>query len=165
MAILQEIPLQSVINQTITVNINNQSIGITIRPLTVNNKQLYNTTPEYQSTSITFNTTDEYNTTAPSFIFSVVDITLNGNPIIYNSFANNGVYLNPYPSALVGNLFFYIDDWQTGSDTISYLNFNNGTTHLYYADYDALQANFNSFVQNNLTTLTLKYFYGYTAPA
>jgi hypothetical protein len=160
MAILQEIPLQAVINQSVTININNQLIGITIRPITVNNKELWNTTPEYQSTTITFNINADINATAPSSIFLVADIVLNGNPIIYNCMCSNGVYLNPFTSDLVGYLFFYVDDWQTSTDTIEYTNFGDGNTHLYYSDYDALQANFDAFVLNNLQALQVPYVYG-----
>jgi hypothetical protein len=166
MAILQEIPLQAVINQTVTVNINEQLIGITLRPLTVNNKDLFNTTTEYQSETIILQSSSNGHP-APepveaSSIFMVADITLNGNPIIYNSFCQNGVYLNAYGSLLKGYLFFYIDGGQIGNDEVVYTNFGTSGTHLYYSDYDALQSDFNVFVQNNLTTLTLNYLYGYT---
>lgn len=160
MATLQEIPLQTVINQTLTININNQAISITIRPLTVNNKELWNTTPEYQAQRIVFNTDEDPNVTAASSIFLVADILVDGNPIIYNVLCQNGVYLNPFTSDFVGYLFFYVDDWQTSTDTIEYTNFSDGNTHLYYSDYDALESTFNAFVQNNLQYLQVSYVYG-----
>jgi hypothetical protein len=160
MAILQEIPLQAVINQTLTTTINNQTLGITIRPLTINNKILYNTTPEYQTEIIQFHPVGDSNVTLPSFIILVMDLTLNGNPIFYNVVCNNAVYLNNFVSDLIGNLFFYKDNWQTEGDIITYSDFNSGKVHLYYSDYDALQADFNSYVQNNLTYLKQTFLYG-----
>lgn len=157
MAILQEIPLQPVINQTLTASINNQTFNISINGITVNNKTLQNNTSAYEPI-------DEIigGVLVPkSSIFMMANVQLGATPIINNIYCNNCQYLNPFPSAIIGYLFFYVNNWQGEDDTIKYQNFGqNGTTHLYYSDYDALTTNFYQFVDDNRKTLQKRFLYG-----
>lgn len=91
------------------------------------------------------------------------DIQLGNIPILSNVFCNNAVYLNPFPSAIIGYLFFYKDDWEDGDDKIKYEDFGKGgSVHLYYSDYDALQSTFFNYVDDNRMTLQQRFLYGYT---
>ena len=82
MAILVEIPLQPVINQTVSSNINNQIFNITINGITVNNKNLQNNTPSYQANDEIINGV----LVPKSSIFMMANISLGATPIIYNVF-------------------------------------------------------------------------------
>lgn len=157
MAILTEIPLQNVINQALTVNLNNQIVNIVIRGISVNNKELQNNTASYEPKDELINGI----LVPKSDIFMTCDISLGNTPIIYNVFCNNACYLNFAPSALKGYLFFYVDNWETkNSDKIIYTNFGAGNnTHLYYADYDALALDFNNYVNNNKFALLKRFVY------
>lgn len=158
MAILQEIPLQAIANQQLTVNINNQTFNITLKSITVNNKPLQDNTPAYEPNDQIIGG----ELVLKSSVFLMADIKLGDVPIIYNVFCNNACYLNPFTSPIIGYLFFYKDGWTGKNDKIDYINFGtNGNTHLYYSDYDALQTTFLSFVNENRKTLEQTYQYGY----
>lgn len=159
MNIIQEIPLQAIIKQKITININNVLIDIILRPLTVNNKELQNNTPEFQEEDIILNT-DPITIIPKSTIFMVADIIVDEMPVAYNVLCNNSTYLNCFNTTF-GYLFFYMDKWQAGDDKIDYRNFTDGNTHLYYSNYDALYGDFLSFVENNKKDLILRCTYGY----
>ncbi len=157
MATIQEISLQSVPNQSLTVNINNQTLNIAINTISVNNKPLQNQTPSYEPVD----TVIGGELVPASSLFTMCNLQVSNTPIISNVYCNNAEYINQFPSGMVGYLFFYRDDWET-NDQIIYTNFGQGTTtHLYYADYDALAATFNAYVQNNKQLLVQKYLYGF----
>ena len=114
-----EIPLQPIINQTLTCVINEQTLNITIKGISVNNKPLQNNTPAFEPKDEIIDKT----LVLASSIYMMASINLNNTPIIANAYCNNAVYINQFPSNLNGYLFFYKDDWYDGNDKIYYTNF------------------------------------------
>ena len=174
MSILEEIPLQPVPNQTVSTNINGQIFNFELYSIYINNKELQNNTPAFEMENnpiadlpegyVPARTREnllktQYISTTQSTIYTMLNLYLGGTPIIYNVLAQNCTYINKFPSKINGFLFFYIDNWQDG-DKINYKNFGiNGTTHLYYADYDALKTTFNNYIIENELTLLKRFFY------
>ena len=156
---LVEIPLQAVSNQVVTVTLNQQTFNIALNTISVNNKTLQNNTSAYEPRDEIIN-----NILVPkSSLFVMATIKLGNTLIVSNAFCNNATYLNYFTSNINGYLFFYIDNWQNLADTkINYKNFGNGgSTHLYYADYDALNTDYLTFVNNNYVMLEHRFEYGY----
>jgi hypothetical protein len=157
MSILQEIPLQAIPNQTLSIVINDQTFNITLNSLYINNKELQNNTPSYEPTNTVIGGVN----IQASTLYTMVNVSLESTPIIYNVLANNCVYINQFPSSIIGYLFFYVDNWGTNGDTINYTNFGDGgTTHLYYSDYDALSTTFDDYVTTNQFSLRQRFIYG-----
>jgi hypothetical protein len=175
MTILQEIPLQSVPNQIISTVINGHTFNIVLNSLYVNNKELQNNTPAFESANnpiadlpqgyIPTRTRQniiptKYIQNTKSSIYTMIDLYLSNVPIIYNVLAQNCTYINNFSSEINGYLFIYVDNWED-DDKVDYNNFGtNGTTHLYYADYDALNTTFNNYISSNKIKLLKKFMYG-----
>lgn len=72
------------------------------------------------------------------------NIHLGATLIIAGMKCNNSVYLNQYPTSLVGYLFFYT---KSGRD-FTYADLGNDA-FLLYSDYDALNIVYTKWLKNN----------------
>ena len=120
---LLQIPLKTLPNQTLTVTLNNQRFTIEI----------------VQNSVETF-------TGITTSVFANVFL---GQTQYYNNVkCNNLCYINQYQDAIVGKLFFASDD----ESEPNYTNFGT-TCKLYYADYDAIEEYYQTWILKNFEML------------